>query len=210
MATVPTGEAAYAIVPPADPQAQRGSYIIVPEDTLAVLVYLEEDLSNDNLRVNEKGNIQLPLIGTILAAGRSPTQLAEEIQARLGHYLVEPEVTVTVKEAAGRFVTVEGQVRKPGVYEIGREDTLLSAIARAESPTDVAKLDEIVVFRTIEGERRAARFDLRDVRAGLAPDPRIVAGDVVVVGFSAMRGAWQDFLKAAPIFNAFIYTVDRR
>lgn len=210
MAKVPTGEAAYAIVPPADPQAQRGSYIIVPEDTLAVLVYLEEDLSNDNLRVNEKGNIQLPLIGTILAAGRSPTQLAEEIQARLGHYLVEPEVTVTVKEAAGRFVTVEGQVRKPGVYEIGREDTLLSAIARAESPTDVAKLDEIVVFRTIEGERRAARFDLRDVRAGLAPDPRIVAGDVVVVGFSAMRGAWQDFLKAAPIFNAFIYTVDRR
>ena len=210
MATVPTGEAAYAIVPPADPQAERGSYIIVPEDTLAVLVYLEEDLSNDNLRVNEKGNIQLPLIGTILAAGRSPTQLADEIQARLGHYLVEPEVTVTVKEAAGRFVTVEGQVRKPGVYEIGREDTLLSAIARAESPTDVAKLDEIVVFRTIEGERRAARFDLRDVRAGLAPDPRIVAGDVVVVGFSAMRGAWQDFLKAAPIFNAFIYTVDRR
>ena len=210
MATVPTGEAAYAIVPPADPQAERGSYIIVPEDTLAVLVYLEEDLSNDNLRVNEKGNIQLPLIGTILAAGRSPTQLAEEIQARLGHYLVEPKVTVTVKEAAGRFVTVEGQVRKPGVYEIGREDTLLSAIARAESPTDVAKLDEIVVFRTIEGERRAARFDLRDVRAGLAPDPRIVAGDVVVVGFSAMRGAWQDFLKAAPIFNAFIYTVDRR
>ena len=211
MSAVPAGGAAYAIVPPAAPQAPGAAYIIVPEDTLDVQVFLEPELSNDSLRVDQTGDIQLPLIGTVVAAGRSPQELADVIEARLAeNYLVDPQVVVSVKEAAARFVAVEGEVRKPGVYEIGQQDTLLSAIARAESPTDVARLDEVVVFRVIDGERRAARFDLRDVRAGLAPDPQIVGGDVVVVGFSSVRGAWQDFLKAAPIFNAFIYTVDRR
>jgi len=183
----------------------------VPNDVLNLQVFQEPDLSNEELQVDNVGNIQMPLIGEIPAAGRSPSELAADIQQKLSmQYIVDPQVVISVSEAAKRFVAVEGQVEQPGVYEIDREYTLLSAIARAESPTNVAKLNEVVVFRTINGERLAARFDLRDVRAGLAPDPQILGGDVIVVGFSGVKGAWQDVLKAAPIFNAFIYLAQGR
>lgn len=206
MAAVPGGDVAYQRIPPADPDAPRTSYEIVPNDVLNLQVFQEPDLSNEELQVDNVGNIQMPLIGEIRAAGRSPSELAEEISDRLSReYIVDPQVVVSVSEAAARFVTVEGQVTQPGVYEIDRDYTLLSAIARAESPTDVAKLDQVVVFRTIDGQRMAGRFDLQDIRAGLAPDPQILGGDVVVVGFSSLKGAWRDFLRAAPVFNAFVY-----
>lgn len=211
MSAVPTGEIAYGIVPPPDPNQPRTSYVIVPNDVLNLQVFQEPELSNDELEVDNVGNIQMPLIGEIQAAGRTASELAADIAFKLRQeYIVNPQVVVSVTEPAKRFVTVEGQVEKPGVYEIDREYTLLSAIARAESPTEVANLDEVVVFRTIDGERMAARFDLRDIRAGLAPDPQIIGGDVVVIGFSAVKGAWRDFLKAAPAFNSFIYLLDRR
>lgn len=210
MGAVPTGDVAYSIVPPADPTAPLTSYVIQPNDTLNLQVFQEPDLSNDSLQVDSTGNIQMPLIGEIVAAGRSPAELASTISNRLSErYIVDPQVTVSVSEAAARYVAVEGQVEKPGVYEIDREYTLLSAIARAESPTDIAKLDEVVVFRTINGERMAARFDLRDVRAGLAPDPLLQGGDVVVVGFSSVKNTFKEVLRAAPIFNSFIFLADR-
>ena len=204
MAALPTGDAAYAITPPPDPDAPRTSYVIVPNDVLNLQVFQEPDLSNASLEVDNVGNIQMPLIGEVEAAGRSPSDLANDIATRLGEkYIVNPRVVVSVAKPAARFVTVEGQVNKPGVFEIGRESTLLSAIARAESPTKVAKLDQIVIFRTQNGRRLAARFKLTDIRAGAAPDPQILGGDVVVVGFSATKGAWRDFLQAAPLFNIF-------
>ncbi len=132
-------------------------------------------------------------IGSILdvAAGRVP------------QYVVNPQVVVSITKQALRYVAVEGQVKKPGVYDIDREYTLLGAIARAESPTRTAKLDAVVVFRVINGRRMGARFDLADIRAGRTPDPQIRGGDVVVVGFSALKGAWRDFLEMTPLFNVF-------
>ena len=66
-----------------------------------------------------------------------------------------------------------------------------------------AKLDEILVFRTIDGRRMGARFDLNDIRSGRAEDPQIIGGDTVVVGYSSAKGIWQDFLASAPLFNLF-------
>ena len=210
VASLPSGEKAYEIVPPPDPNAPRTSYVIVPNDVLNLQVFQEPDLSNEEMQVDNVGNIQMPLIGEIQAAGRTATELANDIQNRLGtKYIVNPQVVISIAKQAERFVTVEGQVEKPGVYEVGREDTLLSAIARAESTTREAKLDEIVIFRTIDGNRMAARFNLNDVRAGRAPDPQIQGGDAVVVGFSAVKGAWRDILQAAPLFNAFAYIATR-
>jgi polysaccharide export outer membrane protein len=60
-----------------------------------------------------------------------------------------------------------------------------------------------VVFRQLNGQRLAARFDLKSIRNGRAVDPQIIAGDIVVVGRSALKGAWYDLLQAAPLFNVF-------
>jgi polysaccharide export outer membrane protein len=203
---VPGGSAAYAIVPPKDPAAAPASYHMVPGDVLNLQVFQEPDLSNDKLQVDGVGNVQIPLIGEVAAAGRTPSELAADIASRLGKaYLVDPQVVVSVAQPATRYVTIEGQVKKPGVYEMDGDYTLLSAIARAESPTSTAKLDEVVVLRTIDGQQKVARFDLNDIRSGHAPDPQILPGDVVVVGFSGLKGVWRDFLRAAPVFGSFVY-----
>lgn len=199
---LPSGDAAYVAIAPA--AAPTTDYLIVPGDTLTVRVFQEPELSADEVAVDGGGNIQMPLIGEIVAARRSPTAVSAEITQRLRlRYLVNPQVTVSIKTPAARTVSVEGQVVKPGVYEIDRNATLLSAIAKAESPTKVAKLTDVVVFRTIDGNRAAARFNLADIRAARAPDPAILGGDVVVVGYSRGKGAFRDFLQAAPLFNLF-------
>lgn len=201
---LPAGERAYEVIPPPDPNAPRTSYVIVPNDVLRLTVFQEPELSNEEQQVDNVGNIQMPLIGEVPAAGRTATELAADIAERLRQrYVVNPQVVVSISKQAARFVSVEGEVKKPGVYEIDREYTLLGAIAKAESPTRTAKLDQVLVFRVVNGQRMGARFNLSDIRGGRAPDPQIQGGDVVVIGNSAVKGVWRDFLEAAPLFNVF-------
>jgi polysaccharide export outer membrane protein len=199
-----SGPSAYAIMPAPDPNAVPVDYVIGPDDQISVQVFQEPDLSSDKIKVDNVGNIQIQLIGQVEAAGRTAPQLAQEIAARLGQrFLVNPQVVVSVVEPAAHFFTVEGQVKRPGIYEIGDDFTLLSAIARAESTTQIAKLNEVIIFRDVQGKRMGAVFNLTDIRKGRAPDPQLLAGDKIVVGFSAVKGAYRDFLQMAPLFNLF-------
>jgi len=59
------------------------------------------------------------------------------------------------------------------------------------------------VFRTVDGQRLGGRFDLTEIRAGRMPDPQLVPGDVVVVGFSSLRGIYRDILQLAPLVGTF-------
>lgn len=199
-----SGPSAYAVMPASDPNAVPVDYVIGPDDQISVQVFQEPDLSSDKIKVDNVGNIQIQLIGQVEAAGRTAPQLAQEIAARLGQrFLVNPQVVVSVVQPAAHFFTVEGQVKRPGIYEIGDDFTLLSAIARAESTTQIAKLNEVIIFRDVQGKRMGAVFNLTDIRKGRAPDPQLLAGDKIVVGFSALKGAYRDFLQAAPLFNLF-------
>ncbi|WP_244017285.1 polysaccharide biosynthesis/export family protein [Novosphingobium organovorum] len=199
---MPEGEAAYKVIPVE--VAQPTHYLVRPLDILSVRVFNEPEISSDDQTVNEVGEIQVPLAGSITAAGKTVTQISTEIASRLGSkYIVDPQVTVSVKQAAPRYASVEGEVNKPGVYEISNDATLLSTIARASSPTDTAHLSEVVVFRTVNGQRLVARFNLKDIRTGVSPDPRILDGDTVMIGYSATRGLVEDILRAAPLFNAW-------
>lgn len=205
---MPAGAAAYDVVPVTI--AAPSVYTIAPRDILQVRILGEPDLSVDRARVDDAGFIQLPLAGPIKAAGLSASELTGEVKALLGQrYLRDPQVAVSVDDAAPRFVSVEGEVKAPGSYELVGDVTLLGALARAQSPLVTAKLDEVVIFRVINGQRMAARFNLKDIRGGVSPDPIIMNGDVVVVGYSRIKGLWQDVLKMAPIFNAFAVVATR-
>lgn len=199
---LPKGDAAYQMVPATIPAPSV--YTIVPHDILQVRVFGEPDLSVEKALVDEAGFIQLPMAGQIKVGGLSAADATRQVSDILGRkYLRDPQVAVSVDVAAPRYVSVEGEVKMPGVYELTSNTTLLGALARAQSPSVTAKLDEIVIFRTIDGKRMAARFNLKDIRTGVSPDPIIMDGDVVMVGYSRIRGLWQDFLKMAPIFNVF-------
>ena len=203
--SLPQGPAAYELVPP-PPVTPPAPVLrqLQAGDVIAVQVYREPDLGVDKAVLDELGNVQMPLIGQIEAAGRTPTELARQIEQRLGQrYLRNPRVTVAVTSAIPRSVTVEGQVGAPGVFPLGKNDTLLTSLARAGSPSQLAKLDEVVVFRTVNGQRMGAVFDVGQIRVGGAPDPQILDGDVIVVGYSSVRGAFRDFLSVTPLLNLF-------
>jgi polysaccharide export outer membrane protein len=98
---------------------------------------------------------------------------------------------------------VQGEVREPGVFEIKGGTTLLQTIALAKGETPSSKLNEVVVFRTINGQRMGAVFDVRQIRSGNAADPIILGNDIVIVGFSSARKLWGDLLSTTPILNIF-------
>lgn len=199
---LPVGEAAYQMAPATVPAPTV--YAISPRDTLQVRVFGEPDLSVEKALVDDAGYVQLPMAGPVKVGGLSADEATRQVTALLGRkYLRNPQVAVSVDLPAPRYVSVEGEVKMPGVYELTSNMTLLGALARAQSPSVTAKLDEIVIFRTIDGKRMAARFNVKDIRTGVSPDPVIMDGDLVMVGYSRIRGLWQDFLKMAPIFNIF-------
>ena len=201
--TLPRGEAAYAVFAPASANNVQRDYRLGPLDVVSIVVFQEPELSFQNLQIDASGNLLFPLVGSVRAQGKTATELSAEVADRLNRFLVDPQVTVAVASSVSQRVTVEGAVTQPGVYDVKGSSSLLESLALARSPTRVAKLNEVVVFRNVNGERHGAVFDVKRIRAGLDPDPEIIGGDVVVVGFSFVQEAWRDFLTAAPILNVF-------
>jgi len=190
--------------PAAELKQAPEEYRIGPQDTINITVFQEPDLSLQNVLVDASGNVLLPLIGSVSAAGRTTAELSKEIAKRLdSRYLIDPQVSVIVSSAVSQKVTVEGAVASPGVYNVRGQTTLLEALAMAKGPTQVADLDEVVIFRTVSGQRMAARFDLRDIRRGAVPDPQVLGNDTVVVGSSGMKAAWRDVVAALPVLSIF-------
>ena len=205
---LPQGPAAYDSIGGVA-AAAPAAYLLRSGDKVAVNIFQEEDLSQEAVQIDEAGMISLPLIGELQAAGLSTPQLSRAIEAAYGaRFLRDPQANVVLLDARPRIVSVEGQVTRPGVYEIERGYTLLTAMALAGSPSDQAKLDEVLVFRTVDGQRLGGRFDLTEIRAGRMPDPQLVPGDVVVVGFSSLRGIYRDILQLAPLVGTFAVLAD--
>lgn len=196
------GSDAYEVVPANVPVAT--SYAIRPKDKLRILVFGEPELSADKILVDNAGKINPLATGELNVAGKSTDQVAAEISARLAiDQLVDPLVTVSVTDYAPRWITVEGEVEKAGVFEIQGKPTLLTTVAQAGSPTDIANVKNVIVLRKLDGEEFGAKFNLARVRAGLDPDPIIMDGDVVVVGQSTTRVVWQNVLQLSPMIVAF-------
>lgn len=181
-------------------------YRIGATDQLNITVFQVEDLTFEKLPVDASGMLQLPLIGQVRAAGNTPSELGAEIARRLSErYMQNPQVSVTVAEAASQKITVDGAVTKPGVYVMRGRTTLLQAIAMAEGPTRVASLQNVAVFRTVEGRRMAALFDLQRIRAGELADPYLEGDDVVIVDTSRLNASIREILSALPGLAVFGY-----
>lgn len=202
--SLPRGPVAYTTIKASDAPTVATDYRIAAGDTLSVIVFQEPDLSIKDVPVDAGGSLAVPLIGRVEAVGKTSFELADEIAASLGrNYLVAPKVSVYVTTASPGQVVVEGSVTSPGVFPIRRETTLIEALALAKGPTQVARLSEVIVFRTIDGQRMGAVFDLAAIRRGDAVDPHIEPNDVVVVGYSGIRQVYRDFISAAPLIGVF-------
>jgi polysaccharide export outer membrane protein len=178
-------------------------YRLGPLDVIEVSVFQVPELTK-TVQINAGGLISLPLIGRVRAGGKTIDELEREVEQNLAaQYLQSPEVSVLVKEYTSQRVTVEGAVNNPGIFSISGRTTLLQAIALAKGPDRTADESGVIVFRTSNGSREAAVFDLGPIRSGKAPDPEVLGGDVVVVDQSAVRTAWRDLRESIGVLGFF-------
>lgn len=157
-----------------------GDVLIAEGDTVSVRVFNQDPLSTRE-RVRQDGKISMPVIGEVTARGKRPAQLASEIQERLKTVVVAPSVSVTLEEGQDLKVSVVGEVRNSGIFQLDHGSNVLHALAAAGGLNDYADSDKIFVVRRSLPQR--VRFRYADLRSA---DPRSVgfslqAGDVVVV-----------------------------
>ncbi len=186
-------------------------YIVGPFDKLAIDVFGIDELSNRKAQVDASGRISFPLVGVVNVAGLTPGEIEVVLQQKLAtNYVRNPQVTVNLDQTVSQVVTVEGQVKKPGLFPVVGRMTLLRAVALAGGTDEFAKLNQVVVFRTVKGEQYAALYSLKQIRVGAYADPDIYANDVVVVGESRARRTFKDLLQVVPLLTTpIIIAVDR-
>jgi len=162
--------------------AETTGYLIGPEDTLEISVWKEQTLQREVI-VRPDGKISFPLLGDLQAAGRTPTQLREEITEKLKKYIPAPVVTVLVTKVAGYKIFVIGQVKKAGQYEVGRYLDVMQALALAGGLTPFASENNIIILRRTGSKESVLRFEYAAVKKGRDLGQNIVleSGDVVVV-----------------------------
>ncbi len=157
-----------------EPPTAPGGFVIAPGDTLFVRFYLQDTL-NTHAKVRADGQITLPLLNDVQAAGYTPAALGQQLETRFKDFLKQPVVSVAVEEAQALQIPVAGEVVKQGVVAADRGTGLLKVLMLSGGLTDFAHKDRIFVVRTApqparirfswealsRGETAAARFEMR-------------------------------------------------
>lgn len=167
-----------------------GTYRINPGDELEVNVWREEQLQRV-VKVLPDGTFSFPLVGTIMAAGNTASQIEVVITTALRPQYVDgtvPNVTVSVRAPAGLQFSVMGKVKSSGTFTPGRYVTLLEALSFAGGADEFANLDNIAIIRKNAGGLVVIRAKLGDVlknklqaEDAIKSIPMIESGDTVIV-----------------------------
>lgn len=185
-------------------------YNLGPFDLLVIDVFGMPELSNREVRVDETGMISFPLAGAIKVSGKPARDVEWQlVEALRANHVRNPKVTVQVKEAKSQAFTIEGEVKQPGIYPFSGRVSLLQAMALSKGVTEFAKLDDVVIFRTVGGHKYAALYNLKAIRHGQQPDPEIYANDLVMVGDSSGRKLFKDLVTLTPLFTVPIIILDK-
>jgi Periplasmic protein involved in polysaccharide export len=146
-------------------------------------VWKETELTRPALVISPDGRISFPLVGDVMAGGRTVTEVRGEIENRLKKYIPEPVVTVLVAGVEGNVSYVIGQVNKPGAIVMNPAINVMQALSIAGGATPFAKLDSIIVIRRGAGGQKILNFRYGQVADGknLEQNVQLEAGDVVVV-----------------------------
>jgi polysaccharide export outer membrane protein len=146
-----TPAAPEAAKPDTSKSAMTDNYVIGASDMLSVTVFKEPTLSG-SLLVRPDGMISMPLLGDVMASGKTPLQLAAEVTVKLKKYVQDPNVTVVLSQMNSKKVYLMGEIGKPGPIEMTPGMTLLQAIATGGGLTQYANSKKIYILRTVDGK----------------------------------------------------------
>lgn len=169
-----------------DPTAvDRSEYIIGPGDRLNVFVWRNPDIST-TVPVRPDGRISTPLVEDMQAVGKTPTQLARDMEEVLGEYIRQPTVNIIVEGFVGVFgeqIRVVGQAAQPRSLAYRDRMTLLDVMIEVGGLSDFAAGNRARVVRSENGESREIRVRLNDLinRGDMSQNLSMRPGDVVII-----------------------------
>ncbi len=172
-----------ANVTPAEPAAD--SYVVGAGDRLEVFVWGHDDLSTV-VSVRPDGNISTPLVEDMLAAGRTPTELARAIEERLSEFVRSPTVTIIVQQFVGEYnqqVRVVGQAAEPTSLNFRAGMTLLDVMIEVGGLSEFAAGNRAKVIRRNGSEETVIDVRINDLlnRGDMGQNLRMKPGDVLII-----------------------------
>ena len=159
-------------------------YVIGKGDVLDIVVWLEPELSRQ-AKVRLDGRISMPLVDDVMAAGKTPMELKQEITDHLARYIEGPEVTVIVQSQVSNTYYILGEVNSQGEYPMEKNITLLQALARANGFTDWANKRNLFILRQTEDGEKRINLNYREIIRDEAMEQNLLLmpGDTLVVPY---------------------------
>jgi polysaccharide export outer membrane protein len=161
-------------------RAALADYVIGPEDVLDISVWDNTQISR-TVPVRPDGKISLPLLNDVHAAGLRPTQLRDVLSSLLVPYIAVPAVSVIVREVHSFKVTVLGEVKTPGRYDLKSRSTVLDLLAMAGGLTEYAARGRIVVMRREGKDTRQIPFAFDKLAQKLQDNFDVEPDDIILV-----------------------------
>ena len=162
-------------------------YKLSPNDLVDFRVFQEAELDSV-VRISGEGQANFPLIGVVALGGKTTGEAIEVLKSRYRNgYLINPQISLTVRSYAKKLFTVLGQVQKPGSYDIigTSQITLLQAIGMAGGYTKIADSSNVTIKRVEDGREQVLKFNAKRMLRGDDPTALLVKpGDVISVGES--------------------------
>ncbi len=184
-------------------------YRIGPQETLDILVVGAEPLSGRFL-TDERGDLSYPLLGIVNVGGLHPSSASQMIEDGLrGKFLRDPQVRIIPEEFARPTISVGGQVERPGSFSAVGKPTLLRVVNQAGGLAEYARLDDVLVMRTVEGQRYIGVFNIGAIQRGNYVDPALYPNDIVMVGDSPERRRLDNILQFVPLLTSASIIIDR-
>lgn len=161
-------------------------YRIAPGDRLDIFVWRNKEISSTGIPVRPDGKISAPLITNLAASGKTPSELANDIEEILAEYIRDPFVTVTVMGITGEYaqqVRVVGEAANPIAIPYSKNMTLLDVMIRVGGLTEFAAGNKSTLVRNIDGQEKAIRVKLDDLINGgeIAQNIQILPGDILII-----------------------------
>lgn len=162
------------------------TYVIGPGDMLSVFVYRSPELSEANLPVRPDGRISVPLIEDVGAAGRTPSQLARDIEERLKRYVKDPTVTVIVRSFVGPFdrqIRVIGEATEPTAIPYRDHMTVLDVMIATKGLTKFAAGNSAIIVRREGTEQKTIKVRLNDLLkdGDIGENVEMQPGDTLII-----------------------------
>jgi polysaccharide export outer membrane protein len=171
----------------ADTQTAKGTkandpdYVIGIEDVIAINVWHEAEMSR-SMAVRPDGKISMPLIGEVVAEGKTPAQLQAELTTKLQALIKNPDVTVIVQDIKSQKFNVLGEVQKPGMYPLSKPMTVLDGIALAGGFKDFAKAKKMYILRKgKDGATTRIPVNYNNVIKGTDKNVELESRDTIIV-----------------------------